>query len=50
MVFTITNCEKHLSWKIPKLVIKENVKSSSSKPCQENSENLEIKEEFCKEE
>lgn len=49
-MFTMTNCVKHLSWKISKLVFEKNVKSSISKPCQENSKNLEIKEEFCKEE
>lgn len=32
MVFTVTNCGKHLSWITPKLVIKKNVKSRSSNP------------------
>ena len=49
-MFTMTNCVKHLSWKILKLVFEKNVKSSVRKPCQENSKNLEIKEEFCREE
>lgn len=50
MVFTVTNCGKHLSWITPKLVIKKNVKSRSSKSCQENTKTVEIKEEFYKEE
>lgn len=50
-MFTMTNCVKHLSRKISKLIFAKNVvKSSVSKPCQENSKNLEIKEEFCREE
>lgn len=33
---------------IPKLVTKKNVQRSSSKSCQENAKNLEIKEGFCR--
>lgn len=49
-MFTMTNCVKHLSQKISKLIFEKNVKSSVSKPCQENPKNLGIKEEFCREE
>lgn len=32
MVFTITNCEKHLLWKIPKLVIKRLLRAALANP------------------